>query len=114
MENIMGFRFQCTIGRLYLLFFLLVGLSVGTAFSTTGPSPKKPLLAQSLFPASGNHKTVLTVPSLGRYSIVATSKEGVSLQLVDRMAGPRKIQGIPGETDGRIDQLLDRRSEARR
>ena len=67
-----------------------------------------PALTQSVFPATGTHETILTVPSFGRYAITVTSAQGTALQLVDRMAGPGDIQGAPGSKDGRIDAFLER------
>lgn len=68
------------------------------------------LLAQSVFPATGTHETILTIPGFGRYAIRVSSPQGTALQLVDRMAGPGDIQGAPGAQDGRIDAFLERGS----
>lgn len=68
------------------------------------------MLAQSVFPATGTHETILTIPSFGRYAISVSSPQGTALQLVDRMAGPGDIQGAPGAQDGRIDAFLERGS----
>jgi hypothetical protein len=51
---------------------------------------------------------LLTITQFGRYAIIASSKQGAALQLVDRMAGPGAIAGTPGQTDGRLDLFLDR------
>jgi hypothetical protein len=65
-------------------------------------------LSQTTVPATGTHDALLTVTQFGRYAIIASSKQGVALQLVDRMAGPGAIAGVPGQSDGRLDLFLDR------
>ncbi|MCP4903172.1 MAG: hypothetical protein GY906_39930 [bacterium] len=65
-------------------------------------------LDRQMIPASGRHEALLSVKRFGRYSITAASTQGVALQLIDRMSGPRERSGIPGEKDGRIDVFLDR------
>jgi hypothetical protein len=65
-------------------------------------------LSPAELPAAGRQASLLTVGEPGRYAITATSSQGASLQLVDRMAGPGEIAGVPGESDGRLDLLLDR------
>jgi hypothetical protein len=64
-------------------------------------------LSRSVVSARGRQSVLLRVPRFGRYAITATSGQGVSVQLVDRMAGPRESDGTPGERDGRIDTFLD-------
>lgn len=59
-------------------------------------------------PAAGRQVAVVTVPRFGRWALTATSKEGVALTVVDRMAGPGPRLGTPGEEDGRADVFLDR------
>ena len=58
--------------------------------------------------AAGRGTASLTISEPGRYAISASSDSGASLQLVDRLAGPGEVAGIPGERDGRLDLLLDR------
>ena len=67
-----------------------------------------PMLAQTVFPATGTHETIITIPSFGRYAISVSSAQGTALQLVDRMAGPGNVSGAPGAQDGRIDAFLER------
>lgn len=57
----------------------------------------------SILPAAGIQKTLLNVTRFGRYSILATSRQGTALQLVDRMAGPGPIA-----QEGRLDAFLER------
>lgn len=57
--------------------------------------------------ARGEAKALVRIPSFGRYSIRAKSGQGVQLQLVDRMTGPKAPEGQPGERDGRLDLFLD-------
>lgn len=59
-------------------------------------------------PAAGRHHAIVAVAAFGRYAVTATSRQGVSLQLTDRMAGPGPVRGRPGEEDGRLDAFLDR------
>ena len=65
-------------------------------------------LDHSTVPASGAHAAILSVPRFGRYAVTVASAQGTGLQIVDRMAGPGRIEGGPGETDGRLDVLLER------
>ena len=67
----------------------------------------EPVLEQTKFTAAGANETLLRITAPGRYSIQAQSPQGTSLELVDRMAGPLFSAGAAGETDGRIDVLLD-------
>ena len=59
-------------------------------------------------PAAGRQVSVVTIPRFGRWALTATSREGVALTVVDRMAGPGERAGTPGEQDGRADVFLDR------
>ena len=59
-------------------------------------------------PAAGRQVAVVTIPRFGRWALTATSREGVALTVVDRMAGPGERVGKPGEEDGRADVFLDR------
>ncbi len=72
-------------------------------------APTQPAqLSQTTVPATGTHDVLLTVATFGRYAVIASSAQGVALQLVDRMAGPGGIAGAPGQSDGRLDLFLDR------
>ena len=66
-----------------------------------------PTLERSSLPATGEQQTILSVAQFGRYSVTVKSPQGVALQLVDRMTGPGPIEGVTGETDGRVDAFLD-------
>lgn len=59
-------------------------------------------------PAAGRHETLVSVNAFGRWAVTVASRQGVGLQLVDRMAGPGEVRGTAGEQDGRIDAFLDR------
>ena len=77
------------------------------------PSPAPPAapaaaLSKTTLPARGSQQALLTISRFGRYSVTVKSAQGVSLQLVDRMAGPGEVAGKPGEQDGRLDLFLDR------
>jgi hypothetical protein len=65
-------------------------------------------LSRTRVPAAGAQTSVLTVERFGRVSIVAKSKQGASVQLVDRVSGPGPTDGAPGDKDGRLDLFLDR------
>ena len=58
--------------------------------------------------AQGAQRSVVTVPSFGRYAVWAESERGVALQLVDRMKGPGAVTGEVGVENGRVDLFLDR------
>jgi hypothetical protein len=74
------------------------------------PVPSSPAasLAKTILPARGRQETIFSVTRFGRYAVTVKSEQGVSLQLVDRMAGPGAIEGKEGERDGRLDLFLDR------
>ncbi len=72
----------------------------------------EPSAAPSVIPgsvqAAGRHHAIVTVGAFGRYAVTAHSRQGVSLQLTDRMGGPGPVRGRAGEEDGRLDVFLDR------
>ncbi|MEO8505058.1 MAG: hypothetical protein ABI609_14255 [Acidobacteriota bacterium] len=68
----------------------------------------EPVVAPASQPAAGRHVARLTVPIFGRYSLAVKSQQGVSLDLVDRMAGALGTDGDAGTADGRLDRFLDR------
>ncbi len=65
-------------------------------------------LNPSTLPARGKQEAVLTVDSFGRYSVAVKSKQGIAIQVVDRMTGPGEIYGRAGYKDGRLDVFLER------
>jgi hypothetical protein len=65
-------------------------------------------LSRTTLPARGIQEAILTVNRFGRYAVTVKSEQGVSLQLVDRMAGPGQVSGRAGERDGRLDLFLDK------
>ncbi|MEM1176769.1 MAG: hypothetical protein AAGM22_00365 [Acidobacteriota bacterium] len=77
--------------------------------AVAGPDAEaRPDLEFKTVPAAGAQRSRVTVPSFGRYALFAESDRGVSLQLVDRMAGPGPVVGEAGVEDGRVDAFLDR------
>ncbi len=72
------------------------------------PAASGPVFDRAVVPAESRQVAELTVPEFGRYSIVAESRVGVALQVVDRMAGAGALAGEAGARDGRIDLFLDR------
>ncbi len=67
-----------------------------------------PTLSRTTLPATGRQEAILTISKFGRYAITVSSPQGTALQLLDRIAGPGEIHGVPGKTDGRLDVFLDR------
>ncbi len=65
---------------------------------------------EATLPATGTQQTLLHTERFGRYAVLARSRQGAALQLVDRMAGPGQIAGEAGSQDGRLDLFLDRGS----
>ncbi|MFZ5481954.1 MAG: hypothetical protein ACOZNI_34660 [Myxococcota bacterium] len=65
-------------------------------------------IERATVPATGRQESVVTVARYGRYSLSATSPQGTAVQLVDRMAGPGAVHGVPGTSNGRADVFLDR------
>jgi uncharacterized protein YecT (DUF1311 family) len=65
-------------------------------------------LDHNTLPATGDQHSILSVAQFGRYSVSVKSTQGVAQQLVDRMAGPGPVEGVAGESDGRVDAFLDR------
>lgn len=65
-------------------------------------------LSTSSVSAKGRSEAVLTVSRYGRYAVGAESKQGTAVQIISRNEGPGPVAGIAGETNGRIDVILDR------
>ena len=59
-------------------------------------------------PARGRQSALVNLKAFGRYAITVNSSQGVSLQLLDRMAGAGAEAGEAGTQDGRLDLFLDR------
>ena len=91
-----------------LLLVALLAVSSPPTSASQGEEDAALTLSRSVVPAKGRQTAVLTVPEFGRYSIRVSSAQGTGLQLVDRMSGPGAIAGVAGESDGRLDLLLDR------
>jgi hypothetical protein len=99
--------------KLVIVSFWLLILKTAAYTAPTPQEPAKPepppaQLERTIVPAAGAQKTVLNVTRFGKYSILASSKQGTALQLIDRMAGPGEIHGKIGEQDGRLDAILER------
>ncbi len=93
------------------LWLLILAATNFTVQAGQDPAKTEPLpaqLEQSTLSAVGRQSTLLNVTRFGRYSILATSRQGTALQLVDRMAGPSEMLGVAGEKDGRLDVFLER------
>lgn len=78
----------------FLLFFSLV---------TAGE-----VVFEKQFSASGTQEFVIPLKSWGRFSFIVESEQGTSLQLIDRKVGRRSQSGVPGQSNGRIDEYLDK------
>ena len=74
----------------------------------TAAAPTPPQLADARLPAAGRQFTELRIGEAGRYSVRVESRQGVALQIVDRMSGAGEIAGEAGRQDGRLDLFLDR------
>lgn len=64
-------------------------------------------IIDSTFDGAGAHELVFAVKKWGRFSIEVESTEGAGIQFMDRKVGVRSSNGVPGETDGRVDEFLD-------
>lgn len=93
------------IAKVFVLILLLP--SIGRA-QVAIPESASATLSPTQVPARGKQQSLLTINRFGRYAIIVRSRQGVALQLVDRMAGPRETAGVAGERDGRLDLILDR------
>jgi hypothetical protein len=93
---------------LCLLLLSAMNIAVAAGQEPAKPEPPPAQLEQATLPAAGRQTTLLNVGSFGRYSVLAASRQGTALQLVDRMAGPGDIAGAAGERDGRVDAFLER------
>ena len=87
------------------LFLLGLALLGPPGMAQAGGSAAK--LDRTQFGARGRNEAVLTIGKFGRYAVLANSKQGTALQLVDRMMGPGEPSGEAGKLDGRLDSLLD-------
>lgn len=59
------------------------------------------------FVGAGEYIDHFKVNIFGRYSLQAHSKQGVSIQLVEKIAGISAVHGNPGKRNGRMDTFLD-------
>ncbi|HEY6546968.1 MAG TPA: hypothetical protein VI589_03645, partial [Vicinamibacteria bacterium] len=84
----------------------LVALSLSSPLPAAEEDP--PVLDRTTVAAAGRQRAQVTIARFGRYAVLAKSREGVSVQVVDRMAGPGETAGRPGEEDGRLDLFLER------
>ncbi len=91
--------------RIFLLFVLFAS-AWPAAMSARAPDAAAQLDTATL-PANDAAATLLHVTAPGRFALTAHSASGASIQLVDQLAGPGEVAGIPGVRDGRVDALLD-------
>ena len=92
-------------GTLLLAMILaLLGMLLAAELAHAAPAPK---LDAAALPATGTQQTLLHTERFGRYAVLARSRQGAALQLVDRMAGPGAVAGEVGQRDGRLDVFLD-------
>lgn len=84
---------------------LAAGFSAAVAAPPETPTAR---VDRSSVPARGKQSATLTVDAFGRYAVTVSSKQGVGLQSVDRMAGAGPVTGEAGKQDGRLDLFLDR------
>jgi hypothetical protein len=75
------------LANLSLWLLTLTSINAGAVAGQDPAQPKPPpaQLEQNTLPAAGSQKTLLNVSRFGRCSILASSKQGTALQLVDRM-----------------------------
>ncbi len=83
------------------------GLALALCLAATAQAATAPRLDDLRLPATGSHETLVHIPVFGRYTLLAASRQGTALQLVDRMAGPGPVSGSAGARDGRLDLFLD-------
>ena len=83
----------------------LLGLLMAAELAHAAPAAT---LDDEELPAAGTQKTLLHTDGFGRFAVLAHSRQGSAVQLVDRMAGPGQVAGEIGAQDGRLDLFLDR------
>ncbi|MBN1961575.1 MAG: hypothetical protein JW841_11565 [Deltaproteobacteria bacterium] len=93
--------------KIVLFISAVCTISISSLFSfkllhASGSAP-----TASQVPANNTNSINIKIAKFGRYAIIANSKQGVGLQLVDRMAGPGKIYGAAGQKNGRLDEFLE-------
>lgn len=76
-------------------------------WAATGSRVLAAELAETDFPAAGNHETLLRVQEPGRYRLRVDGGRGTAISLVDRMAGPFVRAGEAGVENGRLEVLLE-------
>lgn len=64
-------------------------------------------LESSSLPEAGKHQTQLNVTQQGRYRLQVKSQYGMSIQVIDVMAGILGSQGEAGKHDGYLDLVLE-------
>jgi hypothetical protein len=87
-------KFSC------LILILLLSLIIKTGFAQIS-------IDQNEFSANGRHLAEIVVTKSGMYHIGAESDLGSRLELIDRMKGIIAESGIEGNSDGKIDVILD-------
>lgn len=89
------FRILAQLILLFLCFAPCFGIQNSPIFSKT-------------LPEANEQQTLLEIQEVGRYRIKVSSEFGVSLVIVDAMAGRLGKSGKAGETDGSLDLVLDK------
>ena len=84
-----------------------VGALRAETASPAASGPSAAAFDRSLFPAIGENRAILTVPTFGRYAVLVKSDRGTALQVVDAADGPGYTQGSAGHADGRVDSFFD-------
>ena len=87
---------------------LLFASGAGLREGEEAPATEAATLERTSVPAAGSQSALLSVTRFGRYALSVTSAQGMSLQVVDRMAGPGPVEGTVGQRDGRLDVFLER------
>ena len=75
-------------------------------FSSLGASAMQVKLEKTVLPVD-KRQTLLKVSGFGRCALTAKSSQGAGLQLIDSMSGPGRIAGKIGQSDGRMDLILE-------
>jgi len=83
-------------------------LALAAPLATAAEAAPPAKLDRTSVPASGKQSALMTVTRFGCYAVTVKSPQGMSLQLIDRMAGPWAVAGSAGSQDGRVDALVDR------
>ncbi|MBF0588400.1 MAG: hypothetical protein HQL53_04670 [Magnetococcales bacterium] len=87
--------------------FLLLLVDPVCAASVAAKPVGVPYQKRLTYPYTDHHEMTISIPTAGRYTLMAHSAKGTALQLVDRLAGPGPLAGEAGKSDGRLDRFLE-------